>query len=63
MAWFAALIAVVTAVVAVARSQSAARNAHVAWVRVELAERQAKAADARTAALADEIRQLAPRST
>ncbi|MGW3658068.1 hypothetical protein ACWD6R_21310 [Streptomyces sp. NPDC005151] len=54
-----ALIAVVTAVVAVVRSRNVARDAHVAWARAELPERQAKAADARTAALADEIRQLA----
>jgi hypothetical protein len=37
----------------------AARYAHVAWARAELAERQARAADARTTALTDEIRQLA----
>ncbi|MFE7326576.1 ATP-binding protein [Streptomyces sp. NPDC057565] len=59
MAWIVALAAVVTAVVAVVRSRNAARDAHVAWARAELAERQAKAADARTAALTDEIRQLA----
>lgn len=59
MAWIVALIAVVAAVTAVVRSQNAARDANVAWGRVELAERQAKAADARTAALTDEIRQLA----
>nr|WTB34226.1 hypothetical protein OG781_36210 [Streptomyces sp. NBC_00830] len=59
MAWIVALIAVVAAVTAVVRSKNAARDAHVAWARVELAERQAKAADARTGALTDEIRQLA----
>ncbi|MFF0289412.1 ATP-binding protein [Streptomyces sp. NPDC005262] len=59
MAWIVALIAVVAAVTAVVRSQNAARDANVAWARVELAERQAKAADARTTALTDEIRQLA----
>ncbi|MET7494755.1 ATP-binding protein [Streptomyces sp900116325] len=59
MAWIVALIAVVAAVTAVVRSQNAARDANVAWGRVELAERQAKAADARTVALTDEIRQLA----
>lgn len=59
MAWIVALIAVVVAVTAVVRSQNAARDANVAWARVELAERQAKAADARTTALTDEIRQLA----
>ncbi|MET7856087.1 ATP-binding protein [Streptomyces sp. NPDC005318] len=59
MAWIVTLIAVVTAVAAVVHAQSASRDAHIAWGRVELAERQTKAADARTAALTEEIRQLA----
>ncbi|MFH8473630.1 ATP-binding protein [Streptomyces sp. NPDC018000] len=59
MGWIVAVIAVAAAVVAVARAQSAARSEHLALARAELAERQSKAAEARTAALTDEIRQLA----
>ncbi|WP_392673217.1 ATP-binding protein [Streptomyces sp. LN785] len=61
MGWIVALIAAVTAVVLAVRSYNATREAHLAVARAELAERQAKAADARTVALTEEIRQLARR--
>ncbi|MEU9620665.1 ATP-binding protein [Streptomyces sp. NPDC048155] len=59
MGWIVAVIAVAAAVAAAARAQSAARSEYLALTRAELAERQSKAAEARTAALTDEIRQLA----
>lgn len=59
MAWIVAVIAVAAAVAATARSYRAARSEQLAVAHAELAERQAKAAEARTAALVDEIRQLA----
>ncbi|HEY9437583.1 MAG TPA: ATP-binding protein, partial [Streptomyces sp.] len=59
--WIVALLAVVVAVVAVVREQRASRTAYKATARAELMERQIKAADARTLALTDEIRQLARR--
>ncbi|WP_406384551.1 ATP-binding protein [Streptomyces sp. NBC_01618] len=61
MGWIVALIAVVVAVASAVRAQHAARSEHLALARAELAERQSKAAAARTAALTDEIRQLARR--
>lgn len=59
MAWILTVIAVAAAVAAALRAQSAARAETVALARAELAERQLKAAEARTTALTDEIRQLA----
>ncbi|THA63173.1 ATP-binding protein [Streptomyces sp. A0958] len=59
MAWIVAVIAVVLAVVAASRAYRAGLFEQQAVTRAELAERQAKAAEARTAALLDEIRQLA----
>ncbi|MFF8710587.1 ATP-binding protein [Streptomyces sp. NPDC015184] len=59
MGWIVAVIAVAAAVAAMARAQNAARAEYTALGRVEVAERQAKAAEARTAALTEEIRQLA----
>ncbi|MFE7620264.1 ATP-binding protein [Streptomyces sp. NPDC057496] len=59
MGWIVAVIAVAAAVAAMARAQGAARAEYTALGRVEVAERQAKAAEARTAALTEEIRQLA----
>ncbi|MGW2179652.1 ATP-binding protein [Streptomyces sp. NPDC001732] len=59
MGWIVAVIAVAAAVAAVVRAQNAARAEYTALGRVEVAERQAKAAEARTAALIEEIRQLA----
>lgn len=61
MGWIVAVIAVAAAVAAAVRAQNAARSEHLALARAELAERQSKAAEARTAALTDEIRQLARR--
>ncbi|MEU2025523.1 ATP-binding protein [Streptomyces sp. NPDC016469] len=61
MAWIVALIAVVAAVVGFARAYRTGLSEQQAVTRAELAERQAKAAEARTAALLDEIRQLARR--
>ncbi|MER7727763.1 ATP-binding protein [Streptomyces sp. NPDC096323] len=59
MAWIVAVIAVIAAVAATARSYRAAQSEQLAVAHAELAERQAKSAEARTAALIDEIRQLA----
>ncbi|MFB7183827.1 ATP-binding protein [Streptomyces sp. NPDC056230] len=59
MGWIVAVIAVAAAVAAAARAQNAARSEHLAVARAELAERQSKSAEARTAALIEEIRQLA----
>lgn len=61
VAWIVTLIAVAWAVTAVIRGQQSARDAYAATARAELADRQAKAAEARTLALTDEIRQLAER--
>ncbi|MEV5603910.1 ATP-binding protein [Streptomyces sp. NPDC052299] len=61
MAWILALIAVVAAVVGFTRAYRTGLSEQQAVTRAELAERQAKAAEARTAALLDEIRQLARR--
>ncbi|MDQ0793410.1 ATP-binding protein [Streptomyces sp. B1I3] len=59
VAWIVALIAVVVAIWASARTHQARRDAYGAAARAELTERQAKAAEARTLALGEEIRQLA----
>ncbi|MGW1105649.1 ATP-binding protein, partial [Streptomyces sp. NPDC002540] len=59
MGWIVAVIAVAAAVAAAVRAQNAARSEHLAVARAELAERQSKSAEARTAALIEEIRQLA----
>ncbi|MEU6017542.1 ATP-binding protein [Streptomyces sp. NPDC047515] len=59
MGWIVAVIAVAAAVAAAFRAQNAARSEHLAVARAELAERQSKSAEARTAALVEEIRQLA----
>ncbi|WP_073785023.1 ATP-binding protein [Streptomyces sp. CB01580] len=61
MGWIVALIAAFVAVAAGVRTRDVARSEHLALARAEMAERQAKAAEARTAALTDEIRQLARR--
>lgn len=54
-----ALIAVITAVAAVVRAHQAGLDAYGASARAELTDRQARAAEARTLALTEEIRQLA----
>ncbi|MFJ9679459.1 ATP-binding protein [Streptomyces sp. NPDC101194] len=59
MGWIVAVLAVAAAVAAVVRAQNAARSEHLAVARAELAERQSKSAEARAAALTEEIRQLA----
>ncbi|MER5556461.1 ATP-binding protein [Streptomyces sp. NPDC002793] len=59
VAWIVALIAVAAALWSVSRMQQARRDAYAASARVELIERQARAAEARTLALTEEIRQLA----
>ncbi|MFE2020926.1 ATP-binding protein [Streptomyces sp. NPDC059499] len=59
LAWIVALIAVITALAAVARAHQAGLDAYGAAARAELADRQARAAEARTLALTEEIRQLA----
>ncbi|MFF9509748.1 ATP-binding protein [Streptomyces sp. NPDC014724] len=59
MGWIVAVIAVAAAVAAAVRAQNAVRSEHLAVARAELAERQSKSAEARTAALIEEIRQLA----
>lgn len=59
MGWIVAVIAVVAAVAATTRSYGSARSEQLAVTHAELTERQLKAAEARTAALVDEIRQLA----
>ncbi|MGW2653710.1 ATP-binding protein [Streptomyces sp. NPDC001478] len=59
MAWIVAMVAVVAAVAATVRSYRAARSEQLAVAHAELYERQAKTAEARTAALVEEIRQLA----
>ncbi|MFD6274602.1 ATP-binding protein [Streptomyces sp. NPDC060209] len=59
VAWIVALIAVVVAIWSAARMYQARRDAYGASARAELTERQAKAAEARTLALTEEIRQLA----
>ncbi|MER6499679.1 ATP-binding protein [Streptomyces sp. NPDC001455] len=61
MGWIVALIAACVAVAAGVRTRDVTRSEHLALARAEMAERQAKAAEARTAALTDEIRQLARR--
>ncbi|MFJ7631419.1 ATP-binding protein [Streptomyces sp. NPDC097595] len=61
MAWIVALIAVAAAVAGFSRAYRTGLLEQQAVTRAELAERQAKAAEARTAALLDEIRQLARR--
>ncbi|MFF1925412.1 ATP-binding protein [Streptomyces sp. NPDC058221] len=61
MGWILAVIAIAAAVVATARSFGSARSEQVAVTHAEVCERQLKAAEARTAALVDEIRQLAHR--
>ncbi|MCX0246703.1 ATP-binding protein [Streptomyces drozdowiczii] len=61
MAWIVALIAVAAAVAGFTRAYRTGLLEQQAVTRAELAERQAKAAEARTAALLDEIRQLARR--
>ncbi|MFD9499382.1 ATP-binding protein [Streptomyces sp. NPDC060035] len=59
VAWIVALVAVITAVTAGVRAHQAGRDAYGAFARAELADRQARAAEARTLALTEEIRQLA----
>ncbi|MFH8757590.1 ATP-binding protein [Streptomyces atroolivaceus] len=59
VAWIVALIAVTVATWSTARMYQARRDAYGASARAELIERQAKAAEARTTALTEEIRQLA----
>ncbi|MFI6944602.1 ATP-binding protein [Streptomyces sp. NPDC050422] len=59
MAWIVTVVAVIAAVAATARAYRANRSEQLAVAHAELTERQAKAAEARTAALVDEIRQLA----
>ncbi|MGC5364411.1 ATP-binding protein [Streptomyces sp. DT24] len=61
MAWIVAMVvvAVGVAVMALLRAQRAKRDAYASSARAELAERQARTAEARTESLADEIRQLA----
>ncbi|MFF5899933.1 ATP-binding protein [Streptomyces argenteolus] len=59
VAWILALTAVVAAIWSAVRMDRARRESHHAAARAELAERQFKAAEARTLALTDEIRQLA----
>lgn len=54
-----ALIAVLAAMWSASQTQQARRDAYGASARAELTERQAKAAEARTVALTEEIRQLA----
>lgn len=54
-----ALIAVLAAIWSAVQTQQARRDAYGASARAELTERQAKAAEARTLALTEEIRQLA----
>ncbi|MFB8087000.1 ATP-binding protein [Streptomyces sp. NPDC055992] len=61
MAWIFTVIAVVAAIVGFSRAYRTGLLEQQAVTRAELAERQAKAAEARTAALLDEIRQLARR--
>lgn len=56
-----ALIAVAVAIWSVTRAFQAGRDAYGASAHAELAERQARAAEARTLALTEEIRQLARR--
>ncbi|MFE6041988.1 ATP-binding protein [Streptomyces sp. NPDC056452] len=59
VAWIVALIAVITALAAVVRAHQARLDAYGASARAELTDRQARAAEARTLALTEEIRQLA----
>ncbi|MFI2779284.1 ATP-binding protein [Streptomyces sp. ALB3] len=59
VAWIVTLIAVAVAIWSTTRMYQARREAYGASARAELAERQARAAEARTVALAEEIRQLA----
>ncbi|MFE4690545.1 ATP-binding protein [Streptomyces sp. NPDC056749] len=59
LAWIVALIAVAVATSSAVRTYHARREAYAASARAELTERQAKAAEARTRALTEEIRQLA----
>lgn len=61
MAWILAVIAVAAAVAATTRMYRAIRSEQLAVASTEIAERQAKAAEARTEALVEEIRQLARR--
>ncbi|MFF1463133.1 ATP-binding protein [Streptomyces sp. NPDC058330] len=57
--WIVALAAVGTAIWHAVRAYQAGRDAYAASARAELADRQARAAEARTLALTEEIRQLA----
>ncbi|MFE3516286.1 ATP-binding protein [Streptomyces sp. NPDC059166] len=59
LAWIVALAAVIVAIWSTARTHQARKDAYGALARVELTERQARAAEARTLALTEEIRQLA----
>ncbi|MFG2432137.1 ATP-binding protein [Streptomyces sp. NPDC048590] len=59
LAWIVALAAVAVALWSTARMHQARRDAYGASARAELTERQARAAEARTLALTEEIRQLA----
>ncbi|MFF5727461.1 ATP-binding protein [[Kitasatospora] papulosa] len=59
LGWIVALIAVAVATSSAVRTYQARREAYGASARAELNERQAKAAEARTLALTEEIRQLA----
>ncbi|WP_326700430.1 ATP-binding protein [Streptomyces sp. NBC_01754] len=61
MPWIVALAAVVAAIWYGSRAYQAGRDAYAASARAELADRQARAAEARTLALTEEIRQLAER--
>ncbi|MFE2454913.1 ATP-binding protein [[Kitasatospora] papulosa] len=61
LGWIVALIAVAVATSSAVRTYQARREAYGASARAELNERQAKAAEARTLALTEEIRQLARR--
>ncbi|MFD9750641.1 ATP-binding protein [[Kitasatospora] papulosa] len=61
LGWIVALIAVAVATSSAVRTYQARREAYGASARAELHERQAKAAEARTLALTEEIRQLARR--
>ncbi|GAA2932806.1 ATP-binding protein [Kitasatospora cinereorecta] len=58
LGWIVALIAFVAATAAVVQTDRARRDAYGAAARVELIDRQLKAAEARTLALTEEIRQL-----
>ncbi|MFJ3279345.1 ATP-binding protein [Streptomyces halstedii] len=57
--WIVTLVAVAVSVWYGVRAYQAGRDAYAASARAELADRQARAAEARTLALTEEIRQLA----